>query len=438
MSSDKVAQRKGHNLFTLLAYGAPALVTSFPLVPFAVYLPAYYAEVKQLGFLVVGVALFLSRLIDAVSDPVIGYLSDKYIFLGHRRKSWMVIGGIISGFALLQLTQPPASVSVWYLGAWSAVLYIGWTMIMVPYMALAADIADSYVANTRLSFFREVFSLFGTLAAIALPLVFEGPPLDAIFGIVAPIGVVAFLLMWLLVPESDSAVTRAAENWWDVKEVIQIPFTRRLCIVWFLTATASAIPAALFPVYVTTVLGGGETQKATVVFVYFAAAVVGMPLFSWVSRTRSKHHVMAFSMFVVCLVFPFAIFLTEGDIYLFGIICVLTGFMLAAELLLGPSMLADAAGLYKQKSGKDLTAFHCALWGVISKAAFAFAILVAFSLVELATQYASESMYPLAVAVVYAGLPAFFKLPAAKLLWNAPFSQKERDLIYAEKRIKTM
>lgn len=422
----------------LLAYGAPALVTSFPLVPFAVYLPAYYAEDMALGFLAVGVALFLSRLIDVISDPVIGYLSDRYRFMGHRRKGWMVLGGVIAGGALLQLTQPPTIVSVWFLGGWSAVLYVGWTMVMVPYMALAADIADSYGENTRFSLFREGFSLIGTLAAIGLPFFTSGPPLESIFGIVAPIGVVTFLLLWFCVPGSGGGPTNNIIRWRDVKDIVRIPFTKRLCFVWFLTATASAIPAALFPVYVTTVLAGGEAEKTVAIFIYFAAAVAGMPVFAWLSRERLKHRVMAASMIAVCLIFPFATILTKGDIMLFGLVCLLTGFALSAELLLGPSMLADASWLYREKTGKDLTALHYALWGVLSKAAFAFAILIAFGLIELATVYVSEALYPMVVAVVYAGLPALIKLPAARLLFNAPFSRQERDLINRSNRIENM
>ncbi|UTW57828.1 MFS transporter [Kordiimonas sp. SCSIO 12603] len=422
-------KRQKHGFLTLVAYGFPAFVTSFPLVPFAVYLPAYYAEDKQLGYIAVGIALFLSRLIDVISDPIVGYLSDRFSLLNKRRQGWMVFGAAIAALALFFITRPPEIVSVIYLGAWSAVLYIGWTMVMVPYMALAADLAKSYAENTRYVMFREVFSLFGTLFAISLPFLMEGAALENITTVAFPVGLIAFLGVWYLVPTPKFDAANSSVSYEDIKNILQVPFTRRLCLVWFLTATASAVPAALFPVYVTEVLEGSDTEQAFVIFIYFIAAVLGMPFFSWVAKTYLKHKVMAVGMLAVSIIFPAAIFMSPGDVTGFAIVCFLTGFALAAELLLGPSMLADASELYSKKYGSRFAALHFAIWGVISKIAFAVAILLAFGVLEVLSSFLNGSAYAFAVAVLYAGLPALIKLPTVRLLYTAPFTIKDRDLV---------
>ena len=104
----------------------------------------------------------------------------------------------------------------------------------------------------------------------------------------------------------------------------------------------------------------------------------------------------------------------------------------------GPSMLADATVLYQQKEGKNLAASHFALWGMLSKIAFAVAILLAFGLMEIISLYSNETTSPFMVALLYAGLPIAFKLPAATLLFSAPFTASDRDLVTREIRIQSI
>ena len=115
----------------------------------------------------------------------------------------MILGALISAPALYMLSVPAPDPSIWYLGIWAAILYVGWTMIMVPYLALAADLAQSYSENNKLSLSRETFSLMGTLVALLLPFVFSGHPLEIIPYVVIPAGLVVFTLLWQVIPEDD-------------------------------------------------------------------------------------------------------------------------------------------------------------------------------------------------------------------------------------------
>ncbi|WP_162173682.1 MFS transporter [Kordiimonas gwangyangensis] len=130
-----------------IIYGLPAACFAFPLVPFAVYLPSFYATDMALGFLVVAIALFLSRLVDMISDPLVGMWSDDTGNAWWHRKGWIVAGAVIAAIALVFLCRPPAQPSALYLGLWSAILYIGWTMVMVPYQPGAANSRKTMVRS---------------------------------------------------------------------------------------------------------------------------------------------------------------------------------------------------------------------------------------------------------------------------------------------------
>ena len=86
-----------------LIYCSPAFAFAIPTFPVMILLPALYAEKYSLSIASVGVAIFLGKLIDIISDPLMGWITDKGFM---KRKSLILIGSIISGLALYLLFVP--------------------------------------------------------------------------------------------------------------------------------------------------------------------------------------------------------------------------------------------------------------------------------------------------------------------------------------------
>ena len=152
----------------LLAYALPALVIALPTIPVYIHLPALYGVQLGLGLATTGLILLLARLFDAVTDPLIGALSDRFGFRGGRRKPWIAIGAVIAGVGLFKVLTPPQGVEAAYLLSWSVVLYAGWTMVAVPYLAWGAALTTDYNERTRITAWREGLALVGIVAAGAL------------------------------------------------------------------------------------------------------------------------------------------------------------------------------------------------------------------------------------------------------------------------------
>ncbi len=62
---------------SLMVYALPAVPLAFLGLPLYVYLPAHYADLPGLGLAAVGVVLLLARLLDLVTDPLVGLLTDR-------------------------------------------------------------------------------------------------------------------------------------------------------------------------------------------------------------------------------------------------------------------------------------------------------------------------------------------------------------------------
>lgn len=91
----------------LVAYAAPALPLALLGITFYVFLPKFYADVVGVDLGVLGAVVLASRMWDAVTDPLLGGLSDRTATRWGRRRPWMAasIVPLAAAFALL-LTPP--------------------------------------------------------------------------------------------------------------------------------------------------------------------------------------------------------------------------------------------------------------------------------------------------------------------------------------------
>ena len=104
-----------------VSYAAPAAPLALSGLPIAVYLPVIYGDSDGFGLslAVVGTLLALSRISDVVTDPLIGYLSDRWKTRWGRRKPWVLVGTPIFALGMWYLFIPPFE--------FSEVDMFGWT-----------------------------------------------------------------------------------------------------------------------------------------------------------------------------------------------------------------------------------------------------------------------------------------------------------------------
>ncbi|MGD2037802.1 MAG: MFS transporter, partial [Desulfobacterales bacterium] len=67
----------GISLGKKIAYAAPAFFLAVVGIPVYVYIPKFYTDVVGVNIAALGTILFSVRLFDAMTDPVLGYLSDR-------------------------------------------------------------------------------------------------------------------------------------------------------------------------------------------------------------------------------------------------------------------------------------------------------------------------------------------------------------------------
>jgi len=171
---------------------------------------------------------------------------------------------------------------------------------------------------------------------------------------------------------------------------------------------------------------------------YFLAGIVGMPLWIWLSRRHSKHRIWCVAMVVASVTFAAVPTLETGDIILFGIIVLLTGLCLGAELALPPAMQADVAEYEYFRTGRDRTGIMFAVWSMSTKLALAASVGIALPMLDwLGTpeQGSTEKYDSMTLALIYAGLPVVLKVGVILLMWEYPLNQSKLAII--QRRLST-
>jgi len=153
----------------LLAYGSLAFPLAAAFIALQVIVPTYYAESTTLSLTAVGGILLLARLCDTVTDPLVGYWSDRTTTRFGRRKIFMVLSAPLIAISVWFLLNPSDTAGAGYLLLWTVAIYVAGTLSIVPTSAWAAELSQDYNQRSRITGFRVGFGLAGTLAALIVP-----------------------------------------------------------------------------------------------------------------------------------------------------------------------------------------------------------------------------------------------------------------------------
>ena len=102
----------------------------------------------------VGLLGALPRLTDAITDPLMGFISDNTRSRWGRRRPYIFAGAILAGLTFALLWQLPAGRSeafyFWYFLIGSLIFYLGYTIFATPWVALGYELTPDYHERTRL------------------------------------------------------------------------------------------------------------------------------------------------------------------------------------------------------------------------------------------------------------------------------------------------
>ena len=412
----------------LAAYSMFAVPLAMAALPVYVHVPKLYAGELGMPLALIGAILLGARLLDALQDPLLGYLSDRCTRLPLGRSLPIVLGLPLLACGFVGLFHPPQAgqmgLAIWLIVN-LLIVYIGFSAASISYFAMGADLSDDYHERTRVTATRSAFGLLGVLLAAAAPGLLgsdeaSGLALFSVLFVPVLIGA-AFVTLQHTPRPVVTAVPRVALR--TVLQPLRSAKFRWLMGVFVLSGIAGAIPGTLILFFVEDIVQRPDLAGMFLA-VYFVFGALGMPIWIAASRRLGKRNAWMGGMFLAVLAFVWAYFLRAGDVVPFAVVCALSGIAYGAELAIPPSMLADMVDAEAQRERQRPDGVYFGLWQMIEKFNLAAAAGIALPLLAWsgyepgAVQHQSGSL-----AAVYALLPCAVKLGAAALLWAAPLDR---------------
>ncbi len=403
-------------LTALLSYGAFALPLAMVALPIYVYLPQFYAERAGLPLAAIGALLLAARIAAAFIDPLLGWWIER----GNSAYARFILIGaapLLAGF--VALFHPPAmggnATLAWFFGT-LMVAYVGFGIATIAHQSWGAALTQAVAERARVTGVREACALGGVVLAAAISAVAGYDGLSIAFG-VALLATGALLLARGVRPRADLSAAAPLASWRELGMPFRQRAFRSLFAVLMVNGVAAAIPATLFLFFVADRLRLASLSGLFLIL-YFSAAAASIP--GWVAAARRFGEVRAWAgaMLLASLVFVWTFWLGQGAAVAFGVVCVISGAALGADLALPPALLAGVIGGAGHAGSREAAYFGVWNWGVQMTLALAAGI----SLPLLgAFGYVPGSAGPTtSLAAAYALLPCALKLLAAAMLWRAP------------------
>lgn len=405
--------------------------------PVFIFLAEFYSRAFGLSLAALGVVFLAVRLLDAITDPVVGVLSDRWPVSLGRRRFWLALACPIIMVSVWHLFVPPPSAGIAWFTIWLILLTLGWTAALTPYFAWGAELSGDYTERARVTTWREALGLVGTvLAAILYSSAGEdaGQGLERVAIFILIFLPIATVLCLRHVPEPQN-FTRAKAKLGSLIEILLREHRfRRLLLAFFVNGAGNGISAALFIFYATHVLAAPGSGGPLLV-VYFLCAVIAAPLWPWATKYISKHRLWSVAMIYAGVIFSITAFLGAGDIWWFAAVCVFSGFALGADLALPSAMQADLVDIDTLENESQRTGAFFALWSVVTKAALAVSGGAAFIALDWAgfnSQGNNDDTALLTLGLIYGLGPIILKMMAVGLMWNFPMDAAEVQEIRAK------
>jgi GPH family glycoside/pentoside/hexuronide:cation symporter len=357
-----------------------------------------FAKILLLGYLVdyvgvpaliAGAIIAISKIYDALIDPLVGVVSDRTKSGWGRRRPYLFAGSLACGASYFMLFHVPAfksQVAVTTFVFASLIVYAtAYAVFSVPYKAMSAEITDNYHARSTLMAIGTVFSIFGSMAGTS-----TAPTLIGVFGggrvgheaMSTIMGVSTCLIglgCFLMTVGAPSRPPTAVVPGGKPREIWSLLFKNKPFLILTISSLFRGIAIAFMNgsavFYVRRVLGEGDIWLGKFFLTFTAACVLSLPAWLWISRRVGKRNAFLLGILLISppelswlwtkAHEPNLIFLTRT---------ILIGFGSGSLIAMGQSMLPDTIEYDRRKSGLNREGIYAGFTTTVEKATTAFGI----------------------------------------------------------------
>ena len=343
------------------------------------------------GLLTTSVLIF-----DIITDPIVGYLSDRTNSRWGRRVPWMVIGAVILSGGIIGLFGVPQSFSIVgtiiWVGSFFALATVGFTMVAIPYGATAGEMTQDPKERSSMMGFRMAFASVGILVGGAVIPQLAGGTREGHFTAAIYIAPIIILSIWgslwatRQAPRILSPSARGFMSTW-LLVFKNKPFVILVCLYGIMTLAIALITAGLPFAAIYLIFDNGNSLLSPassalgILSLLFACFVLGSILsqafWVWMSNRLGKVSALIFGLFIyVILLIAIFLSLPSAEIMVIAMLFIIAGMTNGAYQQIPWAIYPDLMDMTREESGDAIEGAFSAIWLFGQKVANAIAPLI--------------------------------------------------------------
>lgn len=366
-----------------LLYSSGNFAASLTGSVFSTFVLFYYVDVLKIPAALIGAAMAVYGVWNAVNDPLLGQLSDRTRSRWGRRLPYMIFGSVPFALFFTLVWTPPIG---WIGGNVTGMLIyfiavvflydLLYTLVIINWTSLFPEMYKTQEDRTRVSTYRQVFGIIGNILGVALPPVLYGAIGWSNMGILFGVLTLAFLLMSITGSKEDPKAS--ADQGLPLFRSLAATFSNRSFLIYVLAAMflqfTFVMLQAVLPFYAKYVIHVEGFQVSLMLGVIFIMAMLWVAF--WQKRANrfgsKKTIVLSASLYAVALLPLWFMKSFIGAV----ITTALIGIGLAGLMILLDVMLSDVVDEDELKTGARREGMYFGINGLLVRLAISFQSLI--------------------------------------------------------------
>ncbi len=434
--------KKPLSSWTLAAFAAPAAPLLALTLPTIIFLPPHYAEHLGIPLATVSLIFLAARVLDFMIDPFIGGMQDRTESKWGRRRLWLALS-CAPLMALTWLTfvgfSPGVHLAIVTVSV--LVLYSVFATMFIAHLGWAGELIPTYHGRTRVLGAVQGASLIGQVAMLGLAAYvvqgLQGDNADAVhamgWAVVVMLPLTTALAVFF-VPEPITPPQPHLGLKGSIKAIIENNMLRRVLVPDLFLGIAQGTSGGLFLFYFQYVLGFAR-EAQTLLFIYFVAGLIGVPIWIWLGRKLGKHRALQTVFLYTAATTGLFLFVPENAFAMAALCMVIAGMGQGGGVLLTRSLMADVVDVDEVQTGARRSGVYFGLLLTTSKVGLAVGPLTYAALgavgfqATLGTENSAEALGTL--TALFIGVPVLLTILGALSLRNYPLDEKRQAALAA-------
>ena len=348
-----------------IGFGAGDMAVNVVISSMMLIITFFYTDIFGLKPSDLAIMFLLVRFIDAISDPLMGTITDKFTTRWGRYRPYFLFLCVPFGISVfLTFSTPDVDYNAKLVWAYSTYIFVTlmFTAVTIPYISLigvmTADPKEKLSANGYRLFFAKVAAFLVTIIVpkLAGADYWDGNMAEgyrAAMGLMAILAV--FMLLFCFFTTTERLEHKVDEK--PFKEQLKLLLKNdqwmTLCGVCVLGTIGYVVRGSVAIYYAKYYLGGGPDMQANFMATGVVAAILAMVASTWITKRWCKVKLFRFSQMAVGILSVIMFFsVGQQDVLLAFVLYFLISFVVDLHAPIFWSAIAEAVDYGQSKTGK--------------------------------------------------------------------------------------